>query len=51
MNQFRPLRADEIEVRISTVGEKGVKLLLYKTARTDANLLTGLQSRRLAERF
>jgi hypothetical protein len=39
MNQFRPLRADEIEVRISTVSEKGVTLLLYKTARTDANLL------------
>ena len=39
MNQFRLLRADEIEVRISTVGEKGITLLLYKTARTDANLL------------
>lgn len=39
MNKFRPLNADEIECRISTVSEKGVSLLLYKTARTDANLL------------
>ena len=39
MNDFRLLNADEIEVRISQVNEKGVTLLLYKTARTDANLL------------
>lgn len=43
MNKFRLLRADEIEVRIAQVKDtekvKGVSLLLYKTARTDANLL------------
>lgn len=39
MNKFRLLRADEIECRISSIGEKGLTLLLYKTARTDANLL------------
>lgn len=39
MYKFRMLRADEIECRISSVGEKGLSLLLYKTARTDANLL------------
>lgn len=33
------LRADEIECRISRISEKGLSLLLYKTARTDANLL------------
>lgn len=37
--QFRTLKEDEIEVRISTVGDNGITLLLYKTARTDANLL------------
>lgn len=39
MNDFRLLTADEIECRISQVTDKGVALLLYKTARTDANLL------------
>lgn len=39
MNKFRLLRADEIECRISSISEKGLSLLLYKTARTDANLL------------
>ena len=39
MNKFRLLNADEIECRISSVSEKGATLLLYKTARTDANLL------------
>lgn len=39
MKKFRLLRADEIEVRIAQAKEKGVSLLLYKTARTDANLL------------
>jgi hypothetical protein len=39
MNRFRLLRADEIECRISMVKESGLSLLLYKTARTDANLL------------
>lgn len=41
---FRLLRADEIECRIAQIFEKngepsGVSLLLYKTARTDADLL------------
>lgn len=41
MNRFRLLRADEIECRISQISRqgKGLSLLLYKTARTDANLL------------
>ena len=40
MNRFRTLRADEIECRIATVKpDKGVSVLLYKTARTDADLL------------
>lgn len=39
MKKFRLLRADEIECRVQKCGEKGVSLLLYKTARTDADLL------------
>lgn len=39
MNSFRLLNADEIECRISQISDKGLSLLLYKTARTDANLL------------
>ena len=39
MKLFRLLRADEIECRVSRITEKGVVLLLYKTARTDADLL------------
>ena len=39
MNRFRLLRADEIECRISQISDKGLSLLLYKTARTDANML------------
>ena len=39
MNKFRLLKPDEIECRVSTINEKGLSLLLYKTARTDANLL------------
>ena len=45
MNKFRLLRPDEIECRVGRVkppdsnGPGGVSLLLYKTARTDANLL------------
>lgn len=39
MNRFRLLKADEIECRISQIKENGLTLLLYKTARTDANLL------------
>ena len=37
--QFRELRADEIEVRIQSVTEKGLILLLYKDARCDMKLL------------
>lgn len=38
---FRELKADEIEVRVGSVGKKGdgVSLLLYKDARCDMNLL------------
>ena len=39
MNSFRLLTADEIECRISQISDKGLSLLLYKTARTDANML------------
>ncbi len=39
--KFRPLRADEIEVRIARIvsGGKGVQLLFYKDARVDQNML------------
>lgn len=37
--RFRDLRADEMECRVSTASEKGCSLLIYKTARTDANIL------------
>lgn len=39
--KFRGLRADEIECRIGTIAKdgKGVSLLLYKTARVDADIL------------
>lgn len=39
MLEFRLLKADEIEARISQVSEKGVTLLLYKDARCDMNIL------------
>lgn len=39
MRKFRLLKADEIECRIAQVKSNGISLLLYKTARTDANLL------------
>ena len=39
MNRFRLLNADEIECRIAQVKDNGLSLLLYKTARTDADLL------------
>ena len=39
MKLFRTLHADEIECRVSSITTKGVVLLLYKTARTDADLL------------
>lgn len=37
--KFRDLRADEIEVRVQSVKEKGLVLLLYKNARVDMNIL------------
>lgn len=36
---FRDLKADEIEVRVAQAKEKGVSLLLYKTARVDMDIL------------
>lgn len=36
---MRPLRADEIEVRIGTVTKNGVSFLLYKNARVDMAML------------
>jgi hypothetical protein len=36
---FPLLTADDIELRVGTVGEKGVTLLLYKNARVDQNIL------------
>lgn len=39
MKQFRLLRPDEIECRVSQCNKTGAALLLYKTARTDADLL------------
>ena len=36
---FRGLRADEIDLRVGTVGAKGVTMLLYKDARCDMNIL------------
>ena len=38
-NMFRPLRADEIDVRVGIVREKGISLLLYKDARCDMAIL------------
>lgn len=39
MCNFRTLRADEIECRVSKIGDGWVTCLLYKTARTDMDLL------------
>lgn len=39
MNQFRLLRADEIDCRIAQIKENGLSLLLYKDARCDMNIL------------
>lgn len=36
---FRELRADEIDVRVGTVGQAGATLLLYKDARADMSIL------------
>ncbi len=37
--KFRLLKADEIDVRVATINEKGCSLLLYKDARCDMNIL------------
>lgn len=37
--KFRLLKADEIEVRVGSINEKGATLLLYKDARVDMNVL------------
>jgi len=39
MTRFRPLRAEEVECRVNQCSERGCSLLLYKTARTDMDLL------------
>jgi len=39
MKRYRLLHADEIECRVAQCTEKGVSILLYKTARTDADIL------------
>lgn len=39
MKKYRLLHPEEIECRVATCNEKGVSILLYKTARTDADLL------------
>lgn len=35
----KPLTKDDIELRVGVVSEKGISLLIYKTARTDINRL------------
>lgn len=37
--KFRELKANEIECKIAQINAKGLSLLLYKTARTDMQLL------------
>lgn len=39
MEKIRKLTADEIEAKVKQVSEKGCQLLLYKTARTDRQIL------------
>ena len=39
MNQFRLLKADEIDARVGSVKKNGISLLLYKDARCDMNIL------------
>lgn len=36
---FRDLKADEIELRVASINDKGLALLLYKDARCDMNIL------------
>lgn len=37
--KFRKLKADEIECRVGQATQKGITLLLYKTSRTDVDIL------------
>lgn len=39
MIKFRDLKADEIDVRVGSIKQDGVQLLLYKDARVDMNIL------------
>ena len=39
MYKFRDLTADEIELRIQSVKQSGIILLLYKNARCDMQIL------------
>lgn len=39
MIEFRDLKADEIDVRVQSVKQNGLVLLLYKNARVDMNIL------------
>lgn len=39
MKKIRPLKADEIEVRVAQVTSKGVQLLVYKDSRCDKRIL------------
>lgn len=39
MAMFRDLKSNEIDVRVATCSEKGVSLLLYKSARVDQDIL------------
>ena len=39
MISFRPLEAEDVECRVSRIGENAVELLLYKDARCDMRLL------------
>ena len=39
MLKFRKLKAEEIELRVGATTDSGFSLLLYKTARVDANIL------------
>ncbi len=37
--EFRPLKAEDVEVRVNQCTDKGCSLLIYKTARTDMSML------------
>lgn len=39
MNEIRLLNADEIDVRVASIKDTGLSLLLYKDARVDMNIL------------